>query len=86
MPSEKRNSFWVNVGTFCELESSKIPLKTFYECQQILFRQDPVNINLVDVGFYAQFAQSILTQSLMVFKIKLRKERPMDTGNVVNSF
>ena len=63
-----------------------MPLKTLYECQQILFRQDSVNINWVDIGFYFLFAQSILTQGLMVFRIKLRKERPMDTGNVVNTF
>ena len=55
--------------TFCALESSKMPLKTLYECR----------INWVDIGFYALFARSILTQSLMDFKIKLRKERPMDT-------
>ena len=63
-----------------------MPLKTLYKCQPILFRQDSVNINWVDIGFYALFARSILTQSLMVFKIKLRKERPMDTGNGVDSF
>ena len=40
--------------------------------------------SLTFVRFYAQFAGLILTQYLMVFKIKLREERPMDTGNVVN--
>ena len=60
--------------------------ETSYECQKRLSRQESVNINWVNVGFYAHFVQSILMQSLMVFKIKLRKERPMDTGNVVNSF
>lgn len=54
--------------TFCELDSLKIPLKTPYECQQMLFRQDAVNINWVNVRFYAQFVGSILTQSLIVLK------------------
>ena len=64
--------------TFCELESSKMPGKTPFKCQQILLRKDSVNINWVNVRFYSQFAGLILTQSL-IFKIKLRKERPMDT-------
>ena len=63
-----------------------VPRKTPSECQQIMFRQDSVNINWVNGRFYAQFAGSILTQRLMVFKIKITKERPMDTGNVVNIF
>lgn len=54
--------------TFCELDSSKIPLKTPYECQQMLFRQDAVSINWVNVRFYGQFVGLILTQNLMVFK------------------
>ena len=72
--------------TFFELKSLRIPWKTPSECQKILFRQDSLNINGVNGRFYAQFAGSILTQRLMIFKIILRKERPMDTGDVVNSF
>ena len=71
---------------FLNLKAKKIPPKTPSECLQMLFRQDSVNINWVNGRFYAQFAGSILMQRLMVFKIKLTKERPMDTGNVVNSF
>lgn len=55
--------------TFCELDSSKVLLKIPYECQQMLFRQDAVNINWVNLRFYAQFVGSILMQSLMVFKL-----------------
>ena len=46
-----------------------------------------VNRNRGNGRIYMQFAWLILMQRLMVFKItKLRKERTMDTGNVVNSF
>ena len=62
--------------TFCELESSKIPVKTPFESQQILFKQDSVNINWVNVRFYAPFAGSILLNAKfdgLQNKIKKRK-------------